>query len=82
MTSKNSVTQAVATTSGFVENGTLPGIQYVVVSRNGTLLECCNGATDASTGAPVTPATTFMASSVTKTLTAAAVREVYDWRGF
>jgi D-alanyl-D-alanine carboxypeptidase len=78
MTSKNSVTQAVATTSGFVENGTLPGIQYVVVSRNGTLLECCNGATDASTGAPVTPATTFMASSVTKTLTAAAILQLKD----
>ncbi|MFC1656982.1 serine hydrolase domain-containing protein [Candidatus Moduliflexota bacterium] len=78
MRPKNSVKQSVATISRFVDKGAVPGIQYVVVSRDGTLLECCSGAKDASTSASVRTATTFTASSVTKALTAAAILQSKD----
>lgn len=61
-----------------VQRGKLPGIQYVVVSPEGPLFEACLGVQDVASGRPITPATTFMASSVTKTLTAAAVLQLHE----
>ncbi len=61
-----------------VRRGDVPGIQYVIVSSAATLFEACLGVRDVASGKPVTPDTTFMASSVTKTLTAAAVLQLYE----
>ncbi len=61
-----------------VQQGKVPGIQYVVVSSEETLFEACEGVLDVASGRPVTPETTFMASSVTKTLTAAAVLQLHE----
>ncbi len=58
--------------------GAVPGIQYAAVNADGELLELCSGVVDVASGAPVTHETTFMASSVTKTLTAAAVLQLVE----
>ena len=61
-----------------VQRGDMPGMQYVVVSSTETLFEACVGVRDVTSGAPITSDTTFMASSVTKTLTAAAVLQLVE----
>lgn len=61
-----------------VRTGKVPGIQYVVVGPEGIRYEACFGVMDVLSGRPVTPETTFMASSVTKTLTAAAILQLHD----
>ena len=61
-----------------VQRGKVPGIQYVVVSPEATLFEACEGVMDVASGRPVTPETTFMASSVTKTLTAVAILQLHE----
>ena len=50
-----------------------PGLQYVAVTAAGPLLEHVAGTADVARGAPIGPATTLMAYSMSKTVTAAAV---------
>jgi len=64
------------TVSDLIKVKTIPGIQYVVVSPEGIQFECCKGVIDISACNPVTPDSLFMASSVTKTLTAAAILQL------
>lgn len=69
---------AKAALDQLVQQGTVPGIQYVVVGSDGIAFEGNAGTMDVESGAPVTSDTTFMASSITKTLTAAAVLQLKD----
>ena len=62
--------------SQIVESGKIPGIQYVVVDSQDIKYEYFGGRRDISTDLPVTSETTFMSSSTTKTLTAAAVLQL------
>ena len=64
--------------SQMVESGGIPGIQYMVVDARDVRYEYYGGRRDVTTDAPVTPHTTFMASSTTKTLTAAAILQLKD----
>lgn len=64
--------------SQMVATGNIPGIQYMVVDARDVRYEYFGGRRDVSTDAPVTSHTTFMASSTTKTLTAAAVLQLKD----
>lgn len=50
-----------------------PGLQYVVVDSSGTLLDYAGGWADIRTKVPMDSATTMMAYSMSKTITAAAV---------
>jgi CubicO group peptidase (beta-lactamase class C family) len=56
----------------------LPGIHYVVVDAQGIRFEYAGGRRDIGAGLPVDTATTFMASSSTKALTAAAVLQLAE----
>ena len=56
----------------------MPGIQYVVVDSKNVKFEYSGGLRDVSSDLPVTSGTTFMSSSTTKTLTAAAVLQLMD----
>src|SRR5690606_15657662 len=56
-----------------IADGREVGLQYVVVSDQGVVLDYAGGIADAATGQPVTPETTFLTASMTKVLTAAAV---------
>jgi Beta-lactamase len=51
-----------------------PGIQYVVVNRDATLYEHQHDWADIASGRSMSPGTTMMAYSMSKTITAAAVR--------
>jgi D-alanyl-D-alanine carboxypeptidase len=62
--------------TGIVESGRIPGIQYVVVDSHDVRYEYYGGRRDVSSDDPVTSDTTFMSSSTTKTLTAAAVLQL------
>lgn len=53
-----------------------PGLQYVVVDANQTLFEYAGGWADIARQKPMTPQTTMMAYSMTKTLTAVAVLQL------
>lgn len=64
--------------SRMVESGTIPGIQYMVVDSQDIRYEYCGGRKDVSSDVPVTSETTFMFSSTTKTVTAAAVLQLKD----
>jgi len=64
--------------SRIVESGKIPGIQYVVVDSQDIKYEYCGGRRDVATDLPVTSGTTFMSSSTTKTLTAAAVLQLMN----
>ena len=64
--------------SRLVTSGKVPGIQYVVVDSQDIKYEYCGGHGDVSSGLQVTSSTTFMSSSTTKTLTAAAVLQLMD----
>lgn len=54
-------------------SGRTPGLQYLAVGPQGTLLEHCAGWADLGRRAPVEPTTTLNAYSMSKTITAAAV---------
>jgi CubicO group peptidase (beta-lactamase class C family) len=55
-----------------------PGIQYIAVSGTETLLEFTGGLADLHRQSPVTPATTMMAYSMSKTITAVAVLQLIE----
>jgi CubicO group peptidase (beta-lactamase class C family) len=78
MNSSTPKQQAESHLAQLVHREKVPGIQYVVVGPEGIRFEHCSGLMDVSSNLPVTPSTTFMASSVTKTLTAAAVLQLHD----
>lgn len=61
-----------------VEKRQIPGIQYLVVDENSVRYEYCAGLRDIGSALPVTPETTFMASSTTKVITAAAVLQLIE----
>lgn len=54
------------------------GLQYLVVNDTAVLYEYVGGTKDAKTGRPVSATTTFLTSSSTKTLTAAAVLRLVE----
>jgi D-alanyl-D-alanine carboxypeptidase len=54
----------------------VPGIQYAMASAEKVHFEFCGGQRDLGAALPVTPTTTFMASSSTKVVTAAAVLQL------
>lgn len=56
----------------------IPGIQYTLVDRDSVLLEYQAGQANLSTTKPVSAQTTFMASSSTKVVTAAAVLQLVE----
>jgi len=55
-----------------------PGIQYVVTDSAGVVFEYDGGMADIAHGAPMTPGTTMMAYSMTKTYTAVAVLQLIE----
>lgn len=58
---------------GLLGQALSPGLQYTVVDRTGPLLTYAGGWADLRTRMPMSPATTLMAYSMSKTITAAAV---------
>jgi len=61
-----------------VADSRIPGIQYLVVSPNGVVFEYAGGSADIAEARAMTPATTLMAYSMSKTITAAAVLHLVD----
>jgi len=61
-----------------VRRSRTPGLQYLVVDRAAPRFEYCGGTADLATGAPMLAATTMMAYSMSKTITAAAVLQLVD----
>jgi len=61
-----------------IHSNRIPGIQYLVVDDQTIQFEYAGGKRDIRANLPVTPQTTFMASSTTKTLTAAAVLQLIE----
>src|SRR3954463_1660199 len=57
-----------------------PGIQYVAVNASATVAAFTAGSSDLRRGAPIDPATTMMAYSMSKTITAAAVLQLVERR--
>lgn len=55
-----------------------PGVQYVVVDKTSTLFSHAVGLSDVSQAAPLTSAHTMAAFSMTKTLTAVAVLQLFE----
>ena len=53
-----------------------PGLQYLVVGPQGTVFEHAGGFADLAARRPMTPETTLMAYSMSKTITAAAVLQL------
>ncbi len=70
--------QAKAVLGKLVNKRKVPGIQYVMTDAERVRFEGCFGVMDVMSGQQVTPETTFMVSSVTKTLTAAAILQLHD----
>ena len=61
-----------------VARGGTPGLQYLIVDRAGTVFEHCAGLADIAARRPMGPATTMMAYSMSKTVTAAAVLQLVE----
>jgi CubicO group peptidase (beta-lactamase class C family) len=61
-----------------IEDGRLPGLQYLAVNERGVCFEFCGGKRDIAANLAVTPATIFMASSTTKLFTAAAILQLVE----
>ncbi len=59
-------------------DGEYPGIQYMVLDRQGVVFEFNGGWRDTAARAPVTAKTTFMSASMTKVITALAVLQLAD----
>lgn len=70
--------QAQAYLDGLMQKNQLPGIQYLVVDEQDIRFEYCGGRRDIGANLPVTRQTTFMASSSTKPLTAAALLQLVE----
>jgi len=56
----------------------VPGLQYMVVDADQTLFEYAGGWADIQANRPMTPGTTLMAYSMTKTFTAVAVLQLVE----
>lgn len=56
----------------------VPGVQYVVVDREGPIVDLARGVADVGNDRPMTPDTTLMAYSMTKTLTAVATLQLVE----
>lgn len=63
-----------------VQSSRTPGLQYVVVDRSRTVFEHVAGSADLAASRPMTSATTMMAYSMSKTVTAAAVLQLVEAR--
>jgi D-alanyl-D-alanine carboxypeptidase len=74
----SSENQAQTYLAGLIQKNQIPGIQYVVVDAQDIRFEYYGGRRDIGANLPVTAQTTFMASSSTKTLTAAAVLQLVE----
>lgn len=61
-----------------VEEGTVPGVQYLVVDSASVIFEYAGGWADLAGRRPMDPSTTLMAHSMSKTITAAAVLRLAD----
>jgi CubicO group peptidase (beta-lactamase class C family) len=55
-----------------------PGVQYMVLDKQGVIFEFNGGQREVASNAPVTAETTFMSSSSTKVMTALAVLQLVD----
>jgi D-alanyl-D-alanine carboxypeptidase len=55
-----------------------PGLQYIVVDQSATVFEAHEGLADVASGRPMIAATTMMAYSMSKTITAAAVLQLAE----
>ncbi len=64
--------------AGTVASNKFPGVQYVAVFAKERLFEYDGGLADVENAIPMTPATTMMAYSMTKTFTAAAVLQLVE----
>jgi len=62
----------------FIQRNRIPGIQYTVVDADGIRFEHQSGYADLASSRLVSPETTFMASSSTKVITAAAVLQLAE----
>jgi len=71
-------THAERVLGGLVQRGKTPGLQYVVVDAASTRFEYCGGSADLGSGRPMTPGTSMMAYSMSKTITAAAVLQLVE----
>ena len=74
----SSENQARAYLDNLIQQNRLPGIQYIVVGEQDIRFEYYGGRRDIGANLPVTAQTTFMASSSTKALTAAAVLQLVE----
>jgi CubicO group peptidase (beta-lactamase class C family) len=64
--------------NALTDSSTVPGIQYVVVTSSGVLFGHASGWADIRHRVPVDGATTMMAYSMSKTITAAAVLQLVE----
>jgi D-alanyl-D-alanine carboxypeptidase len=71
-------THAERVLDSVVRRGKTPGLQYVVVDPGSIRFEYCAGSADLGSGRPVTPGTSMMAYSMSKTITAAAVLQLVE----
>jgi D-alanyl-D-alanine carboxypeptidase len=61
-----------------VEEGNVPGVQYLVVDSANVIVEYAGGCADVASHRPMNGSTTLMAYSMSKTITAAAVLRLVD----
>jgi CubicO group peptidase (beta-lactamase class C family) len=61
-----------------VRQSKAPGLQYIVVGRNGVIFEHEAGIADLMSARPMSPRTTMMAYSMSKTITAVAVLQLVE----
>ncbi len=82
MTSRasNVETRIEQSLSRLVREDACPGIQYAAVDHQGIRLHLEAGLSDIRNGTAVAPDTTFMASSTTKVVTAAAILQLWEAR--
>jgi CubicO group peptidase (beta-lactamase class C family) len=64
--------------AGTIASSKFPGVQYVAVSAKERLFEYDGGLADVENAIPMSPATTMMAYSMTKTFTAVAVLQLME----
>jgi len=69
---------ARASLDSLVRDSKVPGIQYLVVTADKTVYEYAGGWADIAGRRPMTPETTMMAYSMSKTITAAAVLQLVE----
>jgi D-alanyl-D-alanine carboxypeptidase len=69
---------ARAEIDALVQDAETPGLQYLVLTPDGTVFEYAAGLADIAGRRPMTTATTLMAYSMSKTITAAAVMQLVE----